>query len=419
MKEKEITPFFWFCIKFFSRLFLKRYNPTIIAVSGGAGKTTTKLAIESALKNTKTVRVSSSNSSLSNKEASVLSILGSWEKTGGFFFWFKVFFFSIFNLIFKSKKYPQVLVLEFGAERQGDIKELVRIAKPSIVVVTSVGSIPPHSESFPTAESAIREKTKILELLPSSGCAILNYDDPAVLEMKERTKAEIITFGFKKGADMRISNFSLREEDEKPKGISFKLNSQNSLVPVHLDGVFGKSSAYAAAAASAVALRFNSNLVKIFQNLSANFSTPAQHLKLLPGIKETFIIDDTCGSSPISLKEALDVLKTIPAKRKIAVLGDMSSLGRYTIDVHEEAGNLAAAVIDFLITIGARSKFTAAAAIKKMPKLKVFSFDSKEEAGRKLQSIIKKGDLILIKASEEIQAEKVVEEIKQIPVSNF
>ncbi|OGZ03924.1 MAG: hypothetical protein A2604_03125 [Candidatus Liptonbacteria bacterium RIFOXYD1_FULL_36_11] len=419
MKDKKNTPFFWFCLKFLARFILKRHNPIIIAIVGGAGKTLTKLAICAALKNTKIPRASISDSNISNKEASVLAILGSWDKTGGPFFFLKVIFLSFFHLIFKSKNYPQILILEFGAENQGEIKELIKIAKPSLVVMTAIGNIPPHSESFSTAEAAIREKAKILEHLSSSGCAVLNFDDPAILPMEERTKAEIITFGFKKGSDIRLSNFSLREEDEKPIGISFKLNNYSSSVPIRLDDIFGKSAAYASAAAAAVALRFNSNLVKVSQNLSSNFSTPERCLKLLPGIKETFIIDDTCGSSPVSIKEALDVLKNLPAKRKIAVLGDMLNLGRYTIDAHEEAGNLAANSANFLITIGARSKFTAAAAIKKMPKSKVFSFDSVEEAGKKVQAIIKKGDLILIKASEEIHAEKVVEEIKQTPVSNI
>src|SRR3989339_1634670 len=114
MKDKKNTPFFWFCLKFLARFILKRHNPIIIAIVGGAGKTLTKLAICAALKNTKITRASISDSNISNKEASVLAILGSWDKTGGPFFFLKVIFLSFFHLIFKSKNYPQILILEFG-----------------------------------------------------------------------------------------------------------------------------------------------------------------------------------------------------------------------------------------------------------------------------------------------------------------
>jgi UDP-N-acetylmuramoyl-tripeptide--D-alanyl-D-alanine ligase len=112
---------------------------------------------------------------------------------------------------------------------------------------------------------------------------------------------------------------------------------------------------------------------------------------------------------------ALETLKDLKAKRKIAVLGDMLEIGKYTIEAHEEIGKYAANFVDLLITVGSRAKFIAAAARKAgMPEENIISFLVAEEARKEVELKIKKGDLILVKASHSIGLDKIVEEIREV-----
>jgi UDP-N-acetylmuramoyl-tripeptide--D-alanyl-D-alanine ligase len=279
-------------------------------------------------------------------------------------------------------------------------------------VVTAVGDIPVHVEFYTGPDAVAREKSRLVEALPAVGFAILNYDDESVYEMRDRTRAHVITFGFGQGAEVRITNFENRMEDGKPVGISMKLEYGGSFVPVRLDGVFGKAQAYAAAAAASVGLAFGMNLVRISEALGF-YQAPPRRGKLLAGIKETHIIDDSYNASPLSMHAAIDLLKDLKAKRKVAVLGDMLEIGKYAIEAHEEVGRLGGKFLDILITIGPRAKFIADAANKSgMARKNIYSFDTADEAKSTVQDLIKKGDLVLIKASRAMELDKIVEEIK-------
>jgi UDP-N-acetylmuramyl pentapeptide synthase len=182
-----------------------------------------------------------------------------------------------------------------------------------------------------------------------------------------------------------------------------------------LSGVFGKTQSYAAAAAALAGLIFGMNLVKISEALT-HYRAPAGRLRIIPGIKGSTIIDDTYNSSPTACHEALDVLRRLKAKRKIAVLGDMLELGRYTMAAHHEVGRLAAKVVDLLITVGLRAKFIAEGAIEAgMAKKSVVSFQSVREAGLFLQEKIRENDLILVKGSQGVRMERIVLEVMAEP----
>ncbi|MFA5172944.1 MAG: Mur ligase family protein [Candidatus Paceibacterota bacterium] len=391
---------------------IKKYQPEIIGVAGGVGKTSAMEAIFLVLKQQKRTRI------MKNFEdaelSALLAILGGEKKS--FLAIVSLIFLSVFRLIFKSSSYPEVLILEYESGREKNLKKILLFARPNIAVVTAFGEIPPGTEFFPNPQAAMREKGKIVEHLPASGFAILNYDDPEVFKMKERTKGKILTYGFKKGADILVSGLENKEDEEGPKGISFKIGDRETFVPVRINGTAGKTQAYAAAAGAAVGLILSVNLVKISQALSS-FSPSKGRMKIVKGIKKTFILDDTYESSPLSLSSALETLKKLSAKRKIAVLGDMTEIGRYSIEAHEEAGRKAAKAANIVITAGARSKFIAEAAIKAgMPKKNIFSFEDLYQAGKKTQEVLKEGDLVLIKGGKELKMEKAVEEIMMEPM---
>lgn len=365
-------------------------------------------------------RVRMSVGNLNNEWGVPLSILGDggeeyYERGGTLGFWAKVFWRGLWGLFWPLSKYPEILVLEYGADKPGDIAKLAHHFKPHIAVVTAVGEIPVHVEYFSNPQHLAKEKRKLVEILNGHDFAVLNGDDSVVLEMKEKSKASVWTFGFSEGATVKVSNFDFKvEPDGEPRGVTFKLHYRDSFMPCRMDGSLGKSQAWSASAAAAVGLIFGLNLVQISESL-AQYHGPAGRLKILKGIRNSFVIDDTYNAAPASMHLALETLKFLPAKRKIAVLGDMLELGEYSERAHREAGNFAGTVADWLIMVGPKSRFIADAVGNQMPKENIISFEHSSEAGKKVGEMIQEGDIILVKGSQGMRMEKVVEEIMAEP----
>ncbi|OGY63722.1 MAG: hypothetical protein A3I89_03580 [Candidatus Harrisonbacteria bacterium RIFCSPLOWO2_02_FULL_41_11] len=394
---------------------IRKYDPGIIAVTGSVGKTSTKKAIYTVLKDYRKTRANSKN--FNNEIGIPLTILGDYSEISGKFFWPKVILIAVFRLIFRMP-YPELLILEYGVDKPGDMRYLLDIARPKIGVITAIGDIPVHVEFFSGPDALAREKSKVVESLSATGFAVLNHDDGAVLEMRYRTRAHTISYGFEDGADMVISNFETKMEGNKPQGISFKLNYGGSFVPIRLDNCFGKAQAYAAAASACLGIIFGLNLIKISEALS-KYEAPPQRGVLISGVKNTYIIDDSYNASPLSVEAAIYTMEVLKAKRKIAVLGDMLEIGKYTVEAHESIGKLIPKRFDILFTVGSRAKFIADSAREAgMPQKDIYSFDTAEEAAPEVQELIRKGDLILVKASRAIGLDKIVEEIKEISVNN-
>ena len=400
-------------------MYLWRFKPEIIAVTGNVGKTSTKEAIATVLARAKKIRSGKGN--LNNEFGVPLTIIGDWaddyyETGNSFLFWCKVLFVSFFGWFFK-RDYPEVLVLEYGADRPGDIARLVRKYKPKIGVITAIGEIPVHVEYFSDPDSLAREKSKLISSIRSSDYAILNHDDQAVYDMKEKTRAKVMSYGFTEGATVRLSNFDYHlNEDQKPDGVGFKVDYgvKTTFVPFHLHGVLGKSQALAAGAATCVGIIYGMNLIEISEAM-ADYNGPKGRLRILKGIKNSTIIDDTYNAAPASTHLALETLKHLPVKRKIAVLGDMLELGKYTVEAHEEAGNMAGSIADILVTVGTRGKFIAYSAENQMLKENIFSFVNSDLAKVKVQELVQEGDLILVKGSQGMRMERIVEEIMAEP----
>ena len=405
-------------LKELARAFISRYQPGIVAVTGSVGKTSTKEAIRAVLSKERRIRATSGN--FNNEIGVPLTILGDWQKIEkpAFFFWWKVIFVSLSKILIPKKlnpsEYPEILILEYAADRPGDIKYLLEIARPQIAVVTAIGEIPVHVEFYSGSEALAREKAKIVEQSPTAGFVILNADDTLVLDMKNRTRSQVITFGFSDISQVRITGFENSSNGE-PTGVIFKLEYGGSFVPIRLAGAFGKGQAYAAAAAACVGLAFGMNLVKIAEALIENFKPPLRRMNLVSGVKGTFILDDSYNASPLSMRAALETLKELKAKRKVAVLGDMLEIGKYSLEAHEAVGKFVAGFVDLLITVGPRAKFIAESANKAgLPKENILSYLIAEEAKKEVQLKIKKGDLILVKGSRAISLDEVVDEIRQM-----
>lgn len=409
-----------YILKRLAKLTIWRYKPDIIAITGSVGKTSAKEAIYAVLSSSgKKVRKSGGN--LNNELGVPLTILGDWpernlelvslwqpagkKKIRKLLFWLKVILFSFLRIVFLPKYfYPKILILEYGADRPGDIKNLLEIAKPKIGVISAIGETPVHIEFYSGLEAVIREKSKLIENMSVNDFAVLNFDDSRAMEAKEKTRAKIMTFGFDEGANVRIVNFE---------NVNFKIEHQGNVVPVTLKNTFGKAQAYAAGAATCVGLIYELNLVRICEALSSDYQPAKHRMNLIKGVKECLIIDDSYNASPISMKASLETLadiKTENETRKIAILGDMRELGEYSEKAHKDIGKLAAGIVDFLITVGQNGKIIAESAEQNgLVKDRILIFGTAEEAAKAAKNIVKKGDIILVKASRGIGLDKVVE----------
>ena len=398
-----------------SRAILNAYRPQIIGVTGSIGKTSAKEAIYTVLSAKFKVRKNIKN--YNNEIGLPLTIIGAASGGQSPLGWLKVFLQAFFLLIRQDKNYPRFLVLEMGADRIGDLKYLTTLAPCKVGVVTGVA--PVHLEYFKTLEKIAKEKSVIVSHLPADGWAILNADNQYTAAMAQATKAKVLTYGFGAEAAVRALeiNFSQGDSDQLS-GISFKLAYDGSTVPVLLPDILGQHLVYAALAGAAVGIAFGMNLVSIAQALE-KFKAPNGRMRLIAGIKDTLIIDDTYNASPESMLAAINTeVKIKVSGQKYAVLGDMLELGDFTQAGHEKIGEAVVANgIDYLITVGERARIIAdQAQALGMDKDKIFSFGDAIAAARFVQERIKAGDLILIKGSQGMRLEKTVKEIMAEPL---
>lgn len=392
-------------LRIFARFTLRKYEPGVIAVTGSVGKTSTKEAIRAVVARAHHVRVAAK--SFNNEIGVPLTILGDWEESGGTLFWLRVFCTALLNLLVRRSSYPEALVLEYAIDRPGDMDRLIRIAPPDVAVMTAMGDVPVHVEFFSGPEAVLHEKAKLVRALKADGFAILNADDPKVAGVGDLTRGHVVTYGFEEGADVRLVNFKNHLEGSEA-SVHFKLAHNSTVVPVSIPEALGRAEVYAAGAAAAVGLVFGMNLVAIAGALET-YVPPPGRFRALKGVKNTLLIDSTYNASPLSMEEALDTLKTLPAPRKISVLGDMLELGKFTLSTHEELGVHAAKTCDVLITVGHRAKFIAEGALAHgMPKGKVHPFLTLADTAGYLKGAMKPGDLILFKASQGVRLERVL-----------
>ena len=288
-------------------------------------------------------------------------------------------------------------------------KFLVRNSPLPILVVTQVGDIPPDKNFFAGEKEKTVEIRKLAKSLPPYGYLILNFDDETVREIKAETNLKEITFGFQEGADFQATDIKLNT------GTNFKINYKGNTVPLWLEKLFGKEQIYSALAGAVCGTIFDLNLVEISQALKNYHSLPGK-MRLIDGIKGSQILDDSQSAMVFSMVEAIEILGKIQGfKRKIAVLGDIIGVGKYTIEAHEAIGERVAKNSDLLFTFGQRAKFIAQGAQQKGIALdKIFQFDTIEEGKLRLLDEIKEGDLILVDGSKEMAMGKIVEEIKAV-----
>lgn len=400
-----------------ARLVLWRYRPKVIAITGSMGKTTTKDAVYAALAGSLHVR--KSEKSFNSELGVPLTILGlenAWKNP----LQWGINIMRGLWLIIRKLKYPEWLVVEVGADRPGDIRRLAKWLRPDIAVITGVPEVPVHVEFFRSPDELAREKRALAEHLRPGGTLVLNGDDARMTALCAEFRHAMRTYGLARSHDFSASHLSTGYEKKVPTGVRFKMNHEGVAIAVSIQGALGMPRVYAALAAFAVAKAVGIDGASVAEALRLSEPPPGR-MRIIRGANGSTVIDDTYNSSPAAAFAALDTLKEVKVPeggRRIAILGDMLELGKYSADAHRQLGARAADAADLLLTIGFRSRAVAEGALDAgLPESLIRQYEHSESrrAGQELREELREGDVVLVKGSQAMRMERAVEELMADP----
>lgn len=395
---------------------LWRFRPTVVAVTGSVGKTSTVQAIALVLGN----QARASFKNYNNEIGAPLAVLGLSSGGRSLGRWVAVLSAAVWLAYGPRRAYPPVLVLELGADKPGDIAALAAWLKPKIGVVTRVSAA--HLKRLGNLAGVASEKGALITRLPAAGLAVVNADDPLVWAMRRRTVAPVVSFGRGPRADVRARRIEhlVHPTDAgfSYAGLRCQVAYRGEEVTLDLPHVLAEAQLSVALAALAVGVSFRVSLGQAATRLSA-FVPPPGRLRLVAGVKGATMLDDSYNSSPAAAQAAVRLLSQLPTGdgRKFAVLGGMLELGRISGRAHRElGGQVARAKIDFLVTVGERARDIARGArTEGLPEERVYTFPAADAAGKFLQDRIRAGDLLLVKGSQGVRMERVVKELMAEP----
>jgi UDP-N-acetylmuramoyl-tripeptide--D-alanyl-D-alanine ligase len=356
-----------------------RHDVRVIGITGSVGKSTTKELTADVLEQRfSTVR---SPGNLNNEIGLPLSLL---------------------NLTEEHER----AVLEMGFYVPGEIALLCEIGKPQVGVVTNISEV--HLERAGSIEAIVEGKGELVENLPAApdGVAILNYDDPRVREMADRTEARVFYYGLSPEADLWASEVEGLGLDGLRCGIHYGDEHVHLRVPL-----LGRHSVHTVLRAAAVAL--NEGLG--WQEIGAGLQGTQSQLRLMAVHTQSgaLLLDDTYNAAPSSTIAALNLLEDLDGRR-VAVLGDMRELGEYEERGHRMVGARAAQIVDELITVGERARWIAdEAQVASLDREKVKQLDDSDAAIDYLKDRISEGDVVLIKGSRGMEMDRIVSALEQ------
>src|SRR5512145_741628 len=307
-----------------ARFWRRKLDLRVIGITGSVGKSTTKEMVAEVLSTR--YRTLKSPGNLNNEIGLPLTML-------------------------RLSPGHQRAVFEMGFYVPGEIAFLCDIALPQVGVVTNVGTV--HAERAGSQEAIARGKGELVQALPPApeGVAILNFDDPWVRKMEEKTKARVFFYGLSPESDLWADQIEGLGLD----GIHLRLHYKGETIHSHVP-MIGRHSAHTVLRAAAVGLNEGLTWQEIFEGLSRGHT----QLRLAAVRSQTgaLLLDDTYNASPESMLAALNLLSELEG-RKVAVLGDMLELGPYARGGHEMVGMRAAQVADVLLSLGERAHMIA------------------------------------------------------------
>jgi UDP-N-acetylmuramoyl-tripeptide--D-alanyl-D-alanine ligase len=359
----------------------RRSGAKVVAITGSAGKTTTKEVTAEFLETR--YRVYRNKGNLNNHIGLPLSLL-------------------------ELRSRPEVAVVELGMNHPGEIRTLVNVAEPDVRVWTNVGDA--HLGFFESADAIADAKGEILEQAKPDDVLVANADDPRIAARVRAFEGRVVTFGTEADADVRALSIVVRGLE----GTSAQVTTPAGSFALETS-LLGLGNLSNVLAATAVALEFDVPLDVIAA--AAASLRPARRrgeLLRLPG--GLTLIDDSYNSSPSALRRALETVKAATGSaRKIGVIGEMLELGSHATALHEACGAAAAdAGLDLLVTVGGEpAQALAEAAVRAgMARGSVAHVSSSGEAAELTLARVRPGDLVLVKGSRGIGVDVVVERLK-------
>lgn len=356
-----------------ARFWRRKLNIRVVGITGSVGKSTTKEMVTEVLSTR--YRTLKSPGNLNNEIGLPLTIL-------------------------RLSPGHQRAVLEMGFYVPGEIAFLCDIALPQVGVVTNIGTV--HAERAGSQEAIAHGKSELVQALPPApnGVAILNFDDPWVRKMEEKTKARVFFYGLSPEATLWADNVvGLGLE-----GIRFRLHYRGETLHVKIP-LIGRHSVHTALRAAAVGLTEGMNWQEILEGLSQGHTQ--LRLAAVRSQNGALLLDDTYNASPESMLAALNLLDELDG-RKVAVLGDMLELGPYERTGHELVGLRAAQVVSLLLTLGERAHMIAEAARRAgMKKSAVIEFDEFDPLLEWLRGNLTANDAVLIKGSHGLRMDRI------------
>ena len=361
-----------------ARFWRRKVDVRVVGITGSVGKSTTKEMIAEVLSTS--YRTLKSPGNLNNEIGLPLTLL-------------------------RLSHGHQRAVMEMGFYVPGEIAFLCDIALPQVGVVTNIGTV--HAERAGSQEAIARGKSELIQSLPPApeGTAVLNFDDPWVRKMEERTKARVFFYGLSHEAHL----WADQVEGLGLEGIRFRIHYQGETLHVKIP-LIGRHSVHTALRAAAVGLVEGMNWQEILEGLSQGHT----QLRLVAVRSETgaLLLDDTYNASPESMLAALNLLDELEG-RKIGVLGDMLELGPYERGGHEMVGLRAAQVVNVLLTLGERSHIIAEAARRAgMKKNAILEFDELEPLLAWMKTNLSKNDVVLIKGSRGLRMDRITNQLE-------
>lgn len=306
--------------------------------------------------------------------------------------------------LLKLSRQHQQIVLELGMNRPGEIERLAGICLPDVGVITNIG--PAHLEGLGSLEAVMHAKGELLEKIKPTGTAVLNADDPRLLEVADTTSRNILFFGVSSPAAVRAESIN-----QEVSGLSFRLVLPGDSISVYLNtpAVFMISNALAAAAVGYLS-GFTGDEIK--EGLEA-FKPVKGRMNILNTGKGIHIIDDTYNANPDSMTAAIKTLNTLKGKnRGILVAGDMLELGHHAESMHHRIGSVAArSDIAYIYATGQYAENVVSGALKEhMNPAHIFKGNQKEIL-EDITGRLESGDWVLVKGSRGMAMENVVEEL--------
>ena len=396
-----------------SRGIIRKYKPKIIMITGSVGKTATKDAIAAALSNTYFLR--KSEKSFNSEFGVPLTIIGAKNPWTNIFSWLRVFRQAAALLLLPSH-YPKLLVLEVGADRPGDLAHILHIATPDVVVVTRLPEVPVHVEAYATPQALRDEEFTPAYALAPAAPLIISADDPHALAMAARLPVRVTTYGFREEAQVHLADVRPLLENGRVIGMQASVRVENFAGNIKVRGSVGRQQLAPCAAALAAARVLGISFADALAGMDS-YVPPQGRARIFSGQNGSVLIDDSYNASPASTEEALDTLRTLPnTTRRIAVLGDMLELGRYSVEEHERIGRLSAESADIVIAVGIRTRGLAVAAQDAgLVGESVQIFDTATEAIPALVALVRDGDAVLVKGSQSMRMERIVEALLENP----